>query len=77
MISEGALYPRDSTDISVKPQLRPCYNIYVTFSKALSLCSACNSRDVSVRYCTARQKLRKSHGDDVENMRDIIMLAFA
>ena len=31
---------------------------------------------LSLRYYTARHKLRKSHGDSAENMRDIIMLAF-
>ena len=29
---EGAWRPRESADISVKPRVRPCYNIYVTFS---------------------------------------------
>ena len=46
MIPEGTQHPRESADISVKPQVQPCYNIYVTFSKALSLCSACNARDI-------------------------------
>ena len=29
---KGAQHPRESTDISVKLQARPCYNIYVTLS---------------------------------------------
>ena len=29
---EGAQRLRESVDISVKPQARPCYNIYVTLS---------------------------------------------
>ena len=41
-IPEGAQHPRESADMSVKPRVRPCYNNYVTFPKALLLCSACN-----------------------------------
>ena len=29
---KGAQHPRESADISVKPQARLCYNIYVTLS---------------------------------------------
>ena len=29
---KGTQHPRESVDISVKSQARPCYNIYVTLS---------------------------------------------
>ena len=45
-IPKGAQRPRESADISVKPQVWLCYNNYVTFLKALSLCSACNNQDI-------------------------------
>ena len=48
MTPEGAQCLSESADISVKPQVQPYYNIYVTFSKALSLCSACNNQDIDV-----------------------------
>ena len=37
----GVQYPREGTDISVKPQVYPCYKIYVTFSIVV-YCIACN-----------------------------------
>ena len=36
----------ESKDISVKPQVQPCYKIHLALSKALSLCSACIDQDV-------------------------------
>ena len=36
--------PRESADISIKPQARPCYNIYVTPPNLL--CSMCSARSV-------------------------------
>ena len=53
-IPEGTQRPRESADISVKPRVRPCYNDYATFLKALLLCSACNDRDVVSRYYVVR-----------------------
>ena len=48
---------RESAEISVKPQAWLCY-IYVTLSKALSLCSACKEQDFvskilcdKIRHC--------------------------
>ena len=38
---EGAQHPRESADISVKPQACPCYNIYVTLS-VIVFSAACN-----------------------------------
>ena len=65
MIPEGTQCLRESVDISVQPRVQPSYNIYVTSSKALSLCSACNDRDVvskilhsKTRHCF-RSRLRK------------------
>ena len=37
------LVPRESADISVKPQARPCYNIYVTPPNLP--CLMCSARD--------------------------------
>ena len=45
-IPKGTQCLRESVDISVKPRVRPCYSIYVTFSKASSLCSACKYGDI-------------------------------
>ena len=58
MIPEGAQRPRESADISVKPRVRPCYNDYVTFSKALLLCSACNDRDVVSKILRSKTRHR-------------------
>ena len=58
MIPKGAQRPRESADISVKPRVRPCYNDYVTFSKALLLCSACNDRDVVSKILRSKTRHR-------------------
>ena len=68
---EGTQCLSESADISIKPQVQPCYNIYVTFSKALSLCSACNNRDVVSKILQSTTKAEESHGDDVEKMSNI------
>ena len=62
---KGAQCPRKSADISVKRRVQSCYNIYVTFLKALLL------NTLSIRYYAARQRLKKSHGNGVENTGDI------
>ena len=54
MIPEGAQRLRESADISVKPRVRPCYNNYVTFPKAMSLCRAVTIETLALRYYTAR-----------------------
>ena len=47
-IPEDAQHLRESADTYIsKTRVQPCYNIHVTFSKALLLCSACNDQDVS------------------------------
>ena len=51
-----ALRPRGSVDISVKSRVQPCYNNYVTFSKALLLCSACNDRDVVIKILCSKTR---------------------
>ena len=41
--------------------------------KAMLLCSACKDRDIVSNTLCRKTKLR-SHGDDVENMSDIIIM---
>ena len=49
-----------------------CYNIYVTLSKASSLCSTYNNRDiVSKILCSSTKLCFRSRGDDTENMSNI------
>ena len=59
---------RESVDISVKPWVQPCYNIYVTFSKALSLGNACDSWDVVSKILRSKTtdtvlEVEKNHGN--------------
>ena len=61
LIPEGMQHPRETTGISVKPRARLCYNIYVTISKSLSLCSARNAQDiVSKILCNKTEAEEKS-----------------
>ena len=58
-VPSGAACLRKSADILVKPWVRLCYSIYVTFSKVLLLCSACNDQAVVSKILDSKTEAKE------------------